>query len=542
METVDCLIIGHNEMPFEYFEKMVGLYGKNSGFYRDNILEYVWYKEKPYTAAGIYNVIMKESSRARGKINDQFEPFSIGNIFSPTIAYLGTYLHRSGLTFDFINSFQEEKELLVQKLKSGNIRSVAITTTFYLAVYPINEIIKFIKECNNDVKIIIGGPFILSRFRTLGEAQLKIFIRTTGADFYVNSSQGEAALVKILYALKNGLPFEGIDNLTYRLDKRYFINNIVPEENRLEENLVNWDLFKDVVKSFVSVRTAISCPYSCAFCNMHEREGKYQTISVEAVEKELGALHKIGKVKWLDFIDDTFNIPAEKFKNIMRMMIRNRYDFKWISYFRYQQADPEMIQLMKDSGCQGVYLGVESGNQQILQNMNKNADIKKYYQTVAMLKKAGIVTYVSIIIGFPGETMETARETIKVIEETGPDFINANIMYFDLHTPIWREREKYNIRGKELDWAHSTMDSVTACNIIDDLFLNLKNSIWVPEYNFEFPGIFNLMNRGMTLNQVKNFLICFNECIKEGLKNQALKGVSFETIEKLKNAVMVVTQ
>jgi p-methyltransferase len=104
------------------------------------------------------------------------------------------------------------------------------------------------------------------------------------------------------------------------------------------------------------------------------------------------------------------------------MMIRKKYPFNWFSYFRCSNSDKEAIELMAESGCKGVFLGIESGSPTILKNMNKSATIEKYAQGIAWLRQHDIMTFGSFITGFPGETDETVNETLDFIRQTKPDY------------------------------------------------------------------------------------------------------------------------
>ena len=195
-----------------------------------------------------------------------------------------------------------------------------------------------------------------------------------GADIYVISQEGEAALVNIIRTLKNRGNLDNVDNIAYRSGEKYIRTAESIESNPLEENMVDYALFpSDEIGEFVSLRTAKSCPFSCAFCGFPQRAGKYKYESVELVEGELNRLRDIGTVTTLTFLDDTFNVPKERFKEILRMMIRNQYGFKWNSFYRSDHGDEEAIELMGKAGCEGVFLGVESGSDQMLLRMNKTA-------------------------------------------------------------------------------------------------------------------------------------------------------------------------
>ena len=219
------------------------------------------------------------------------------------------------------------------------------------------------------------------------------------------------------------------------------------------------------------------------------------------------------------------------------MMIREKFKFRWVSNFRCQFADREMVELMKESRCDGVFLGIESANNQVLGNMNKAATVEKFRQGIALLKEHEIVTMGSFIIGFPGETPGTVKDTIQFIEETQLDFYRAQLWYCEPITPIWQEREKYGLRGESFEWQHNTMDSQTACNFLDELFLNIQNSLWVPQYNFDFDKIWQLKLRGMDIPQIKEFLRALHRGIKEKLKNPYRQEVDFEVIRQMKKSL-----
>lgn len=528
--VIDCMLIGHNEMNFREYEKTLRKMGENSGPYRDLNLNFMQFNNKPYYVSEIYNLF----SMSEDPSDSSFKPVGLGETFSAAIAYLGTYLDRRGFTFDYVNSFQEKKEELAECLKNNRILTVAIITTLYVSVFPILEIVEFIRRYNRSVTIIIGGPFISTRVRTQNSASLSYLFKSIGADVYVNSSQGESALVEIITHLKKNLSIETVNNIFFKTEDGYKKTGISREINRLSENMVNWRLFADKVDEFAAVRTAISCPYSCSFCGFPQHAGKYQIAGMTEIESELDQLDKIERLKCVHFVDDTFNVPRRRFREILRMMIRNRYKFQWHSYFRCQLADRETVELMKESGCEGVFLGLESGNQSILNNMNKGVTIEEYMRGIALLKEYDIVTFGDFIIGFPGETLDTEKDTRQFLKESGLDFFRAQMWYCEPITPIWREREKYQIKGESFEWSHATMDAGTAADLIDSIFLSIDQPVWIPQYNFDFDNLWHLVHRGLDIEQVKQFLRIFNQGVRQKLLDKSKREVSFEVVKQLK--------
>jgi len=159
--TIDCFFIGHNEMSFDNYEKTVRLMGENSGAYRDLTKSVLQVNNTAYSITEIINLVNRE------KIDKgEFVPFNMLETHSNSIAYLCTYLHRRGKTFDYINSFQAEKEYLREIITKNNVLSIGIITTLYVSIFPIAEIMEYIKSINDKIPVIIGGPFVSTQVRT----------------------------------------------------------------------------------------------------------------------------------------------------------------------------------------------------------------------------------------------------------------------------------------------------------------------------------------------------------------------------------------
>ena len=526
---IDCLLIGFNDSNFENYVQMVKAMGVDSGSYRDLKLAFVEYENKPYRSMDLLNLFHSHDAAGNQKI------FHNADFLWPVITYLSTFLGRRGFSYDYVNLFQLEQEKLISKLTQNDIRTIVITTTLYVSIHPLLEILSFIKKYNTSAKIIVGGPYIYNQAKDAEETTIQRLFKFIDADYYVMSPEGENELVGILGALKSNASLDTVANIAYRNGKDFVFTAPLAVSSSLEENKVDYSLFpREDFGQFVTLRTAKSCPFACAFCGFPQRAGKYTYMGIGHVEQELDAIRDIGTVTTLTFIDDTFNVPKGRFKELLRMMIKNNYGFKWNSFFRSDHADEETIELMGQAGCEGVFLGVESGSDEMLQRMNKTARQRHYAKAIPLLKAAGIMTYASLIIGFPGETLETVQETINFVETARPDFFRAQLWYCDPTTPIWKQREKYGIKGSAFQWSHDTMDAHTACDLIDNMFLSVRNAHWLPQYGFEPWSIYYLQRMGMTRQQVKTFVQSFNDLIKQDLLHPEQKEIDPLLLERFK--------
>lgn len=525
---IDCLVVGFHDTNFHEYVSMVKSMGKDSGAYRELNLYYLTHENRAYHCLDLLNRYHFEAQQ------EPYKRFHNADFLWPVITYLGSYLHKRGFSFDYVNLFSPD-EHLKSKLQNEEILTIVITTTLYVSVQPILEIISFIKKYNTTAKIIVGGPFVANQFKALQRPALLSLLKYIDADFYVNSSEGEYALTRIIAALKAEDTCDDIANIAYKSSKNYMVTATVVESNSLEENMVDYSLFpREEFGEFVTLRTAKSCPFSCAFCGFPGRAGAYTYLSVELVEQELNRIREICTVNTLTFIDDTFNVPKGRFKQILRMMIRNKYPFKWNSFYRSDHGDEETIELMREAGCEGVFLGIESGSDAQLQRMNKTARQKHYQTAIPLFRKAGIITYASLIVGFPGETEETVQETVDFIQETQPDFFRGQLWYCDPMTPIWDKREEFGVKGNGFNWSHDTMDASMACDLIDQMFLSITQPIWLPQNGFELWSIFYLQRKNMPLSQIKMYISAFNAAVREKLKNPTAQDIRPDLLEAIR--------
>jgi p-methyltransferase len=513
-KPLDCVVIGYNETPFEEYEGLLRNYGEESEAYRDLKFSFVEVGGRKLNYIGLLNhVAALAGAGARGPA-EEFKSCDIPNLAA---AYLTHYLQKRGYATRYINLFQYEKERLAEYLRDG-VHCVAITTTFYVMNHPVNEMVKFIREQSADTTIVVGGPLVSNHVRNYHQQESAAALEDIGADIYVVESQGEHTLSLIVECLREGGDIGKVPNLIYKRDGRLHRTMPIAEANSLDENSIDWRSFGDAdLGSTLQTRTARSCAFSCSFCNYPTRAGKLSLASLETIERELDSMRELGYVKNVVFIDDTFNVPLPRFKDICRLMIEKDYGFNWFSYFRCSNSDEEAVELLARSGCKGVFLGIESGSPTILQNMNKAATIEKYARGIEMLHRHGVLTFASLIMGFPGETDETVRETIDFIKETRPDYWRAQLWYCEPGTPIENQREKYGITGEGFVWEHATMSSLEAMDHIDRAFLEIQDSVWLPQWSFDFWTIPYMLGRGYTPERFRELMLWAHKLLALGI-------------------------
>lgn len=509
---LDCIVVGHNDIDFDQYVTAQKSQSRIAGAYFDAKVNSVRFNGKRITYMGLLNHVLSLALGER-------EPLSAFEVPHLGAYHLASYLRKQGLQVEIVNHFNQDREKFISLLQQKP-NAVAITTTYYVDPMPIIDLVKFIRQYNKDTKIILGGPYIHNLFTDHNIATQESLLQLIRGDVYINDGQGLKSLTAILYSLRAGdiSGWEQIPNLVFSLDNKTFVR--APreiEDYDLNQHPVDWSLFQGSVFSLpVYMRTAMSCPFSCSFCNFPAMGGEHRLADIEIVERELMQLKAAG-VKYMVFIDDTFNVPLPRFKRLLQMMIKNRFDFKWLSFFRCSNADEETFDLMRESGCIAVFLGIESGDQAVLNNMKKFARIDKYIEGVAKLKERGILTNASFIVGFPGETRETVRNTIRFIDEAAPTFYNLQLYYHDVRTPIHRDAEKFNIRGAGYSWSHATMNWQEAAGWMEFIHKSVKHSLPLTTYGFSIWSLPYLLSKGITVEQFHGFAKIAREMLVRSL-------------------------
>jgi len=498
---LDCLVIGYNDPPFSFHEHRILAQDEAFPERRVFMREHLLVDGARMPCMDVVNHYARTSQEAGPN-----PYYHVGEVPNLAAVYLANYLSKRSLSAEYISLFRPERDKIADLLERRRPRVVAITTTFYLMPWPVHEICTYIRERSPDPVIVIGGPLVDNLCLDLDAESLADLFSWMGGDVYVREPQGEAALGEITERVRQGLDLSAVPNIYLPGPDGFRFTRRRPEANDLDECAIDWSRFPagDLGRT-VQVRTARSCAFKCSFCDFPARAGALNVASVEVVERELRQLARQG-IRQLVFVDDTFNVPIGRFKELCRMMIRNDFQFEWFSFFRCSAArDEEIYDLMQRSGCRAVFLGIESGDVSVLKNMVKSSHIDHYRFGLEQLHKRGIETFASFICGFPGETLETVENTIRFIQETGPTFYRAELWYYNHRSPVHGERNQFGLTGKGYDWRHDTMDVHTASDAADELFRKVTESVWMPGYNYDFWAVPYLLGKGMSMSGIIRF-------------------------------------
>ena len=163
---------------------------------------------------------------------------------------------------------------------------------------------------------------------------------------------------------------------------------------------------------FTFIVTSRGCPAGCTYCIKHvSYQFSARLRSPELLIEEMWRLKELG-IHNIHMYADLFTVNREQVVKLCQLMIEENIDIKWTCNSRVDYVDEEMLTLMSKAGCWLISWGIESGNEQILRHARKGAYPDKAMQSLRWARKAGIKNWGYFIIGLPGETEETIRQTI----------------------------------------------------------------------------------------------------------------------------------
>jgi p-methyltransferase len=496
---MDCILVGYNEPNVaETMARLEKMKHVSAGYnaLRNSLVRFrgLW---RTYT--NMLNMALTEST---GKKYD-LHTMDAANL---ALCYLKTFLTRRQLDVEIVNFFNKDKGRLTALL-SHNPKAVVVSTTFYNEDAPIKEVVAFVKSHNAEIPVIAGGNRISTIGRIADTVTMDYLLEKIGADIYVIDDQGEETLACLLHQMRRGgkCDLDAVPNLIYRKGRSLVRTTRKVENNEFGNNMIDWNSFpREFYTPLVYMRTSRGCAFTCSFCQLPLWSKRPTYLPVNLIEREMKELYRSG-VKYISFTDDSLNVPLPRFKEMLRMMIANRFDFRWMSYFRCANADEETFDLMKQSGCLAVRLGIESGDQRILNNMDKHVTLDDYQKGMRHLHERGIITDALFIVGFPGETAETVRHTVEFIEQTCPTYYHLNIFQNLPDTPIHKQAENFGLKGHFYSWRHDTMDWKKACDVVDMMYGTIKNSTHCT-YDMNSRTLLYLIGRGISSGYIQEFL------------------------------------
>ncbi|MEO0271418.1 MAG: radical SAM protein [candidate division WOR-3 bacterium] len=329
------------------------------------------------------------------------------------IGYLSSYLNKMiGIKALLLNLYPGLKNKntflnLIKEHKPKIIGFSVMTETFKNGV----RLAKIVKDNFPGIITIFGGPHVtFTDIETLENYPfIDIIVRGEGENTFLELTE------KILSGRRD---FSDIKGITFRLEDKIIRNKgreFIRDLDKLpfpDRDIIDIDGYFSVVKPVQMVITSRGCPGACRFCAATAMSGGiFRLRSIDNVMEEILEITYRKDEKNIFFGDDTITANLDRFLKLIKEL--KKHNIKWNAESRVDIITRELCKEMKESGCIALQFGVESGSQEILDRMNKRITLNQIENAVKWAREFGIKVVCSMMMGIPGDTPETIKETIK---------------------------------------------------------------------------------------------------------------------------------
>lgn len=345
--------------------------------------------------------------------------------------------------------------------KKPEIIGLTSTTLSYLTAL---RIAKAAKEGYSPTTVVMGGVHVsFTPEETLQNEFINVVVR----------GEGEATMVE----LAKGACLVDIAGISFRENGKV-INN-ADRENLEPINIPvpAYDLVDMRNYAYVVLTCIRGCPHSCSYCEVpFSLNRKIRHRTVEQVQKELDLAFSLNPRLEIRLEDEFLGLDMERAEEILTI-IKNKKVMPFRTATRPDGINEKLIQLLKQAGCSNLYVGMESGSDEVLNYNNRGMSVKRILEIVNILARNEMLFHSGFILGLPGESKETLQQTLRLAQECCESTFSIvrknfttllDVMPFKLivensraelnllapnpGTPIFRNPEKFRYRIFHRNW------------------------------------------------------------------------------------------
>lgn len=350
------------------------------------------------------------------------------------LAYIAAAMRNAGLEVEILDPTFEGFGYAVRRLKNADYGLLGFGC-FTMNINVSLKLAGIAKSANPKCKTVFGGvhPTVMPE-PTLREKQVDVVVVGEGEQTFVElarriaGSKSLRGLKGTLYKERGRIVRNPPRALPDNIDELPFpARDLVPMEKYLSASLGRsaWAV-RQPSTSIISTR---GCPFQCTYCAskvMFGRRARFR--SAKNIIGEIQHLIDTYNIRGLVFIDDTLTLRPKVVTEMCDEMIRRKWDLEWICNARVDTVSPELFRKMRLAGCRAIAMGIESGDQWVLDNiLKKGIKLGQVRKAFAWAKAAGLITDAYFMLGSPGESLRQMRNTIEFAKHSDIDYANFNV-------------------------------------------------------------------------------------------------------------------
>lgn len=393
------------------------------------------------------------------------------------IGYISSYLKKRGHECELVDyTWGGDFEDTVRKVRETGVKVVG----FSVKSGEVNfcaALAKRLKE-EFDVTILFGGV------HASVDPENTIALENVDA---ITVGEGEEATAEFLDSLEKGTVDTSIPNMWFKKDGKIIKNEVRMLNQHLDDmpfpdrDLFDTQLYIDK-SGTVDVMSGRGCPYQCSYCveptyqNIFSGKGKFVRYrSVDNLMDEIADLQRRFKFSQINFVDDVFTIDIRWLR---------KFSAKYKKYFkipytcnaRIEAMREESYQLLKDSGCFSLEMGIESGSERIRREvLERKMTNRKIIEAFDTAHKYGLKTMSFNMVGIPLETREDIKETIKLNRRIKPSSIQVSMFQPYPGTGLYDLCKKNGwLNGRPIPYSYFMDTAVSYPNLSSEEILEIR--------------------------------------------------------------------
>lgn len=344
------------------------------------------------------------------------------------LGYIAAVLQKNGYSAKVTDMFDYGWSKVEQEIRreSPDIAGISCLTNARMNSVRTAEIVKKISPA---VKVVLGGPHASFMYGQI--------LNNYPVDAVV-IGEGEITVLELVRAIEKGEDFSTVngiafkDNGTVRVTKeRPFIDDLdaLPFPSHEQFDLKRYKKEGvDVDRFLVDIITSRGCPFKCLFCSSCKFWGKaFRHRSARNIASELEYLKNNFGVEAFNFSDDIFTMRRDNVIALCEEIIERKMKITWFAQSRVNCVSRLMLEWMKKAGCKTIAYGIESGSPKILKSIDKDITVEQAVEAFRSTKEAGLNADAFFMVGNPGETEETIKETCALIDKIQPHHIVVSV-------------------------------------------------------------------------------------------------------------------
>lgn len=335
------------------------------------------------------------------------------------ILYVSAYVKKSGIanvyTLNLNHVSGEEYDILQSYITKNKIDFVGLggLSGEYSDIV---RVVSLVRKIDRNMIIQVGGGIMTADPVVTMQAMPDVDFGIIG--------EGEQTSVELIDAIARKLDLTSVNGIIYRCENGLRITNRRVEIDNLDtlpfpdyegfnyaEYLrLNPDLSDEGKKySQVSVIGGRSCKYNCTFC-FHPSGSKYRQRSLDSIFSEIDYLVRNYDISYIALREELFATDNERVRQFCERV--RVYDFDWSIQLRIDSINKELVDLLKNTRCRYLFVGVESADDRVLKSMRKGITLAQIERALDMLRDAGLNSRSGVIFGDEVETFESAMFTL----------------------------------------------------------------------------------------------------------------------------------